>query len=684
MPRLPPFPDRVTTARLDWREAIPVAAGFDDVYFSVDGAIAEKTHVFIDHNRLPARFAAGGFQAFTIGETGFGTGLNCLLAARAFLAHAPAGAVLHFVSVEKFPLAAADLVRAHACWPELATLAGELQAAYPPPVAGFHRRTLAGGRIRLTLLLGDAAALLPRLEARVDAWFLDGFNPVKNRELWTPELFAQLARLSAPAATFATYSAAGEVKRGLRAAGFQVRRAPGFGRKWDMLCGSVEQQAAGNSAAENSTADNGDAGSGAGANDHGPGAAMIESPIASPAMQTAAGRAAVIGGGLAGCATARALAERGWQVTLIERNAQLAGETSGNLAGAVYPKFSVHETAQNRWYRDSYLHALARLPQVLGAPDGIRWARCGLLQLPDAGGNDLAAVAASGRWPADVLQLVDAGETAALTGIALQHGGLWFPGAAWVHPPALCRALADHPRITLRLGTEASDLAHDGTRPLLDGESFDVAVIANALAASAFTATAALPLRRVRGQVTHIAATAASRSLRAVVCHDGYVTPAREDTHCVGATFGPRDADPAVRAGDHDENLAKLAAACPPLHAALGGADTRIAGGRTGFRAQTPDYLPVIGAVVDAAAYTAGSNAEQLPTVPGLFVMSALGARGIAFSLLGAEIIAAQAGQEPLPVDREVASALSPGRFLQRARRRAAGAARRPPPAQES
>lgn len=648
MPRLPPFPDRVATARLDWRNATPVAADFDDVYFSVDGGIAETSHVFIDHNRLPSRFAGRGFHTFTIGETGFGTGLSFLVTAREFLRLAPADATLHVVSVEKFPLTAADLARAQAHWPELAALAGELQAAYPPAVAGFHRRTLAGGRIRLTLLLGDAAALLPRLDARVDAWFLDGFNPAKNPDLWTPELFAQLVRLSAPGATFATFSAAGEVKRGLRAAGFQVRRAPGFGRKWDLLCGTVFS-----SAAEHSTGGN-----------------------TAPAAPPSPGTAAVIGGGLAGCAAARALAERGWQVTLFERHEQLADETSGNLAGAVYPKFSVHETAQNRWYRDSYLHALARLPQVLGAPDGVRWDTCGLLQLPDAEGSDLAAIAASSRWPADVLRLADAGETAALTGIALQRGGLWFPGAAWVHPPALCRALADHPRITLRSGTAVRELAHDGANPLVDGAPFDIAVIANALAANAFAATAALPLRRVRGQVTHVAATAASRALHAVVCHDGYVTPARDDTHCVGATFGPRDTDPSVRANDHDENLAKLAAACPPLHAALGGAATRIDGGRTGFRAQTPDYLPVIGPVVDESAYAAGSKDEELPTIPGLFVLSALGARGIAFSLLGAEIIAAQAGHEPLPVDREVVAALCPGRFLQRARRRSGSRAR--------
>lgn len=622
MTRLPDFPERVTAARLDWRADTPVASDFADVYFSVDGGSAEARFVFLDGNRLPERFAAGGFRRFVIGETGFGTGLNFLVAADEFLRRAPADATLHFVSVEKFPLADADLARAHAHWPELAALAAELRALYPPPCAGFHHRVLAGGRIRLTLLYGDAAALLPRLDAAVDAWFLDGFSPAKNPDLWTPEVFAEVARLSAPGATLATFTAATVAKVGLPAVGFALAKVPGFGHKRDMLTGQF-------------------------------GGASV------PARGT--GTAAVIGGGLAGCAAARALAERGWQVTLFERNARLADETSGNLAGAVYPKFSVHETAQNRWYRDSYLYAQARLAQVLGAADGERWAACGLLQLAIGDSADkLREAATSGRWPDRVLRQCRADETAMLTGVPLADGGLWFADAAWVHPPALCAALVDHPGIKVRTGVAVQELAHDGLAPVLDGQRFQVAVIANALAANRFAATADLPLRRVRGQVSHVAATASSAALRAIVCHEGYLTPARTGLHCVGATFSPRDPDPDVRTGDHRENLDTLAAASPALYAALGGDAADVVDGRTGFRTQTPDYLPVIGpvAAADGAA------------LPGLYVLAALGAKGIAFSLLGAELIGAQANGEPLPVDCEVAAALDPGRFARRAQRR--------------
>ncbi len=652
MPHLPPFPTHLCPARLDWRDGTPRARDFDDVYFSLDGGPAETRHVFLDGNQLSQRFADPTLTQRVIGETGFGTGLNFLVTAQEFLRLAPSTAYLHFVSVEKFPLTLADLEHAHALWPELATLARELRAAWPEAATGFHYRLLHQGRIRLTLLLGDADALLPRLNARVDAWFLDGFAPAKNNDLWTPALFAELARLSAPNATFSTFTAAGDVKRGLQAAGFRVEKAPGFGRKRDMLRGQFLGHAS--TAVSADTAQQ----------------TSQRQAQRTPATRTQKPRtAAVIGGGLAGCAAARALAERGIVVTLYEKNARIADETSGNLAGAVYPKFSVYETAQNRWYRDSYLFALARLPQILGTPDGIRWNVCGLLQLPDQEGTNLAEIAGSHRWPASVLRHVDAQEAAALIGLteladaAGMHAGLWFPGAAWVNPPSLCEALVAHPNITVRTNSKVGDLQHDGEKPLCDGKPYDSVVIANALAAAEFPLIASLSLRRVRGQVSHIAVNENSRALKAIVCHDGYCTPARDGIHSVGATFGPRDRDPAVREHEHHENLAKLALACSPLHTVLGGTHAQVIGGRTGFRTQTQDYLPLIGPVADEAAFASVQSSDDTPVLPGLFILTALGAKGLAFSLLGAEIIASYACHEPLPVDTDVATALSPTRY---------------------
>ncbi len=213
MNRVPPH------AQIDWDDqGRPRSRAFDDVYFSDGSGLEETRYVFIEQNRLKERFQAlppGG--RLVIGETGFGTGLNFLCAWQLFDQHAPAGTRLHFVSVEKYPLSHADLQRALALWPELAPFAAALLKQYVAIHAGFQRLLLDNGRVSLTLLIGDALEQLPLLDARIDAWFLDGFAPAKNPEMWTPELFAELARLAAPGSTLSTFTSTGWVRRSLNA-----------------------------------------------------------------------------------------------------------------------------------------------------------------------------------------------------------------------------------------------------------------------------------------------------------------------------------------------------------------------------------------------------------------------------------------------------------------------------------
>ena len=224
-------------ARIDWQDGTPRSRRFGDVYFSAEDGAGESRHVFLDGIGAPATWA--GRRRFTIIETGFGSGLNFALTWRAWIASAPADAVLHYVSVEGFPMAADDLRRALAAFPEVGDEAAALTALYPPPVPGFHRRHLAGGRVVLTLLFGPVEDMLASLSARADAWYLDGFAPRANPDMWTPALFQHMRRLSAPGARFATFTAAGDVRRGLAEAGFAVGKAPGFGRKRDCLRGEL-------------------------------------------------------------------------------------------------------------------------------------------------------------------------------------------------------------------------------------------------------------------------------------------------------------------------------------------------------------------------------------------------------------------------------------------------------------
>lgn len=225
-----------TQAMLEWRNGQPYSATFDDVYFSSDNGLLETEYVFIQGNDLSKRWLSLNIASFQIIETGFGTGLNFLCAAKTWLAYAPESATLHFTSVEKYPLSLSDMQQALHYWPELQNIADELLAQYTTLLSAGSI-SLYGRRIRLHLLCGDASTSLKQLDTKADAWFLDGFAPAKNPDMWQPALFEQMARLSHTHTSFATFTSAGIVRRGLAAAGFQVNKKPGFGRKREMIIG---------------------------------------------------------------------------------------------------------------------------------------------------------------------------------------------------------------------------------------------------------------------------------------------------------------------------------------------------------------------------------------------------------------------------------------------------------------
>lgn len=216
-------------------DGTPFSPLYDDVYHSASGGIAQARHVFLAGNDLPRRWQ--GRSTFVIAETGFGLGLNFLCTWQAWRSDPRRCEVLQFISAEKHPLVGDDLYRAHSAWPGLEREAAELRAHWPGLGGGEHRIALDEGRVVLRLLFGDAVECLSLLDAAVDAFYLDGFSPAKNPELWSLAVFRQLARLSAPAATLATWSVAGHVRRGLQDAGFAVERRSGFAGKRQMLVG---------------------------------------------------------------------------------------------------------------------------------------------------------------------------------------------------------------------------------------------------------------------------------------------------------------------------------------------------------------------------------------------------------------------------------------------------------------
>ncbi|TRO18963.1 bifunctional tRNA (5-methylaminomethyl-2-thiouridine)(34)-methyltransferase MnmD/FAD-dependent 5-carboxymethylaminomethyl-2-thiouridine(34) oxidoreductase MnmC [Ectopseudomonas mendocina] len=640
-------------AQLDWDErGQPLSRSYGDIYFSQENGLAETRYVFLANNDLAARFAAlADGECLNIGETGFGTGLNFLCAWQLFEQQAPAGARLHFVSVEKYPLHHDDLQRALALWPELAPFSTELLTQYRAIHPGFQRLLLAGGRVVLTLLIGDVMEQLPQLDARIDAWFLDGFNPAKNPEMWTPELFAELARLSAPGTTIGTFSSAGRVRRALNEAGFKMTRVPGLGKKWEVAKGlfSGEPQTVG------------------------------KPWFARPARPQEK-HAVVIGAGLAGCATAASLAARGWRVTVLERHDDVAREASGNPQGVLYLKLSAHGTALSQLIVAGFGHTRRLLERL---QRGVDWDACGVLQLAfDAKEAERQAKLAA-AFPNDLLHALSQDEAEQRAGIGLPAGGLFYPDAGWVHPPALCRQLLQHPLIELRPYHEALSLSRQGERWRVEGQSgvlaeAPVLVLACAAEISRLLPDTNLPLKRIRGQISRLPANSLSSQLRTVVCAEGYVAPPREGEHTLGASFNFHSDDLTPSIAEHAGNLALLREISTDLAERLQAehVDPATLEGRAALRCTSPDYLPIVGPLADAKAFTEtyavlARDARQVPDAScpwlhGLYINSGHGSRGLITAPLSGELIAAWLENEPLPVPREVAEASHPNRFMLR------------------
>lgn len=705
-------PTAIEHAQLDWDDdGQPLSRAFGDVYFSRVNGLEETRHVFLTHNQLAERFAQLSAESpqspesplFCIGETGFGSGLNFLAAWQLWNQTAAKTARLHFVSTEKYPLNKTDLTRALALWPELAELAQALIEQYPAFTGtGFHRLIFAGGRVTLTLIIDDAAQGFAQLLASqhpdfarmgakhggstIDAWFLDGFAPAKNPQMWSVELFHALCQLSRKGTTAATFSAAGIVKQGLRSAGFEVRKVPGFGRKRDMV--SAIFQAAPEAQPEAvETLEPGPATKTLSRHAFTTPWALVRN-CEQPASHTAI----VIGGGLAGCHSARALAQRGWQVILIERRGALAQGASGNPQGVLYAKLSPRQEPLAAFNLASLQFALRHYadywsPRSDSPVDANSiGTACGVLQLAHtAAEQTLHEQLRTTFGDADTLvRFVARDEASQLAGIKVDYNGLYFPRAGWLNPARLCAALADHPNIHIKYQTAAVHLVKSDNGWQVHAQTQELAraavvIMANANDALQFKQTNHLPLKAIRGQVSYLPATPTSLKLKAVICSEGYIAPACNTVegtlaHCTGATFNLKDRETIVRASDHQTNLTHLREYLPALASAWSELNPEELTGRVAFRCATTDYLPTVGPapvledfVQDYAPLRKDAR-SFVPVAghywPGLYVNLGHGSRGLAYTPLCAELLAAHICDEPFPLARDLVQALHPARFI--------------------
>ncbi len=653
---------------LVWNEdGSPGSAAFGDIYFSRENGLAESRHVFLAGNQLPRRWQDHPRERFVVAETGFGTGLNCLATWQAWARLPEARPALHYVAFEQFPLRRDELARALKQWPELAVFSSALLAAYPAPLPGCHRVLLkeeeTGSELTLDLWWEEAGTALADLDQRglplIDAWYLDGFAPARNAAMWQSDLLGRLGSLSQAGATVATFTAAGQVRRDLQTAGFRMYKSPGFGRKREQLRGELEATPAATGAATLPAGTPWD---------------LSDTPAKRPA------NALVLGAGLAGCATAAALARRGIAVTLLERDA-LAGAASGNAQGVLYTRLSPRHSQLVDFALQSYQFAhrhYAGLFATATLREGVDGALCGSFhQHPDD--TELAQMAERLQEIPELAEVLDASRASERLGVEQGSAGYWYPDSGWLHPPSVCRAWASQKDIVLLEHCGELDLRREGDQWQAHDHSGEViaaadcAIIACAGASKAFSGLDWLPLQIIRGQTSQLPAGEPFAALRAVLCHDGYIAPSRGE-HCIGATFKLGDKDSAQRIDDHRCNLTQLAKALPAWRSALDRIDPETLSGRTGFRCTSSDYLPLVGPVPELTGFierfaSLRRNARRDISaagsyVEGLFLNTGHGSRGLTSTPLAAELLASMICAEPPPLSRNQCRALAPARFL--------------------
>lgn len=603
-----------------WGEdGTPRSPRFGDAYRCAAGGLEQARHVFLEGCGLPAAWARQ--RQWRILETGFGLGLNFLASWHAWRSDPQRPGLLHFASVEAWPVGAQDLLRGVEGMPALQPLAEALAARWPGLAPGFHRFSFEGGRVLLTLCVGDAAAMLREQAFRADSVFLDGFAPERNPAMWQPETLQAVTRLSRLGTTLATWCVDGEVRRDLRSCGWQLEERAGLAPRREALAGRF--------------------------------APAWEVKGLPQDAACPAGEAVVVGAGLAGAAAAASLARRGWQVRVLEAAAGPATGASGLPAGLLAPHQTPDDNPLSRLSRAGVRITLQEAQEHLAA--GLEWERTGALEWrgedfrpPPPLGDELAP------W---TRVATDAQKRAA--GMAVEAAAWWHENAAWIEPAALVRAWLRTPGVRFHGGCRVAGLRRlpEGPWNVEDAQcrtlsQAPLVVVAAALGSGPLLRER-LRLQPVGGQVTWAPRADDAQALPPFpVNGHGHFLPqvplVERGAWITGSTYRRGDADETLRAQDEQANLQRVAEVLPRAARAMAAAgERRSTRGWSGVRVASADRRPLVGEVEE-----------------GLWVSTAMGSRGLTFAALCGELIAARLHAEPLPVEARLARALDVARQL--------------------
>lgn len=593
---------------------------YGDVYHPQAGALAQAEHVFLRGNGLPERWR--GQAAFTVCESGFGQGASFLACWDAWRRDPRRSKRLHFLSFEAHPFNVHDLATLHARLPpSVHDLAAELRQHWPVLTPGLHRMDMAQGQLSLTLVFGPIAHFVHEVQASVDAFFLDGFAPKVNPDMWSRRIFSQFVRIAAPGATAASWCSAGQVRRDLQVAGFQVERAPGFTGKREMI------------------------------------RARLRAHLGrSRAIHAQGQGTAIIGGGFAGAAIAYALRLRGQAVQVFDPEFIHGAQTthSGHECAALSPLFALDDAPIARLTRAGLLRVRQRWSRL---PEFARPDQSGtFVQIPAQEAERTQRALAHLRFPVDWVRWLDKGASQ-WQGLKCDPGpGLFFSMGMVIRPVPLLQALYDSPLIQVRASKVAEIQAqHDGSYALRDESGQLLTTVQHVVLATAgrlpellqgMVALDRMPrlkaMRHLAGQISSVDAQQGVSDCPSIVSGNGYVLPSSKGRQIIGSTYHQGQQAQCTLTG-HIENQSKarsMFSQAGPLWQ-----EPSTFGGWAGWRASLCDHLPVAGPV---------------PGCPGIWLAGAYGSRGLSWSMLLADYYAARLFGEPSPLERRLENALFP------------------------
>ncbi|MCF9033867.1 FAD-dependent 5-carboxymethylaminomethyl-2-thiouridine(34) oxidoreductase MnmC [Acinetobacter nectaris] len=601
---------KIQTAELTWQQVdgidIPVSTQFGDVYFSKDNGLLETRHVFLNGNDLSTKLSKlKSYEYFCVGETGFGTGLNILALWQLWQDVQPQNqSHLHVVTVEKFPLSKEDLVRALKAWPELQPLAEQLISQYPAPISGCHRLNFPNARFSIDLWLGDAEDVFPIIPKTgvVNAWFLDGFAPSCNPELWQQNVLEHIVRLSAPSTTFASFSVAGMIKRGLKAHGIEISRPKGFGHKREMLKAiwpDLETEHT----------------------------KHLRTPL----------NIAIIGAGIAGLSHAWAFASRGHHIKVYDRTGAVSG-ASGNPLALLNPKLCPatqnHEHLMSlSWqYACSYYRQFKAFHKIT-------------VQQTDIKKNGELEKLVNDYPEGEISQTTSSFLKSEYESIQLKNAGA-------VIPQTLAEEILSHPLIQF-IKTEITHIEEDAEQVYLTDisqQKFSADLVIVCTAKDSHLLISDLPkLKPIRGQVSWLNNENSPLPENLALSYGGYAMQLNATYLILGASFHPQRDDDNVLKEDHVHNLALMQKIYPEYANTLENLEAWE--GRASIRAQSADYFPLLGKCKEETK---------------IYTCSGLGSKGFLFAPLCSEIVAAQVLHELCPVPMSVLDKLSPQRFIKK------------------